>query len=41
MTGISIIKKISKEVIDYLINNPNTSRDKITSIKIKIGKKYY
>lgn len=36
----NIIEKISRDVINYLINNPGTSRQKITNIKGKIGKKY-
>ncbi|MFW9828832.1 MAG: tRNA uridine(34) 5-carboxymethylaminomethyl modification radical SAM/GNAT enzyme Elp3 [Candidatus Thorarchaeota archaeon] len=35
-----ILKRISREVIDYLIKNPETSRKKITNIKGRIGKKY-
>ncbi|MFX0155162.1 MAG: elongator complex protein 3, partial [Candidatus Hodarchaeota archaeon] len=35
-----IVKKISREIIDYLIKNPETSREKITNIKGRIGKKY-
>ena len=35
-----INKKIAREVIDYLIKNPDTFRGKITSVKAKIGKKY-
>ncbi len=34
------IKLISREIIDYLINNPKTNRKKITNIKGRIGKKY-
>ncbi len=34
------IKRISREIIDYLINNPETPREKITNIKGRIGKKY-
>jgi len=34
------IEKISRDVINYLINNPGTSRHKITNIKGRIGKKY-
>jgi elongator complex protein 3 len=34
------IKKISREIIDFLINNPETKREKITNIKGRIGKKY-
>jgi elongator complex protein 3 len=35
-----INKKIAREVIDYLLENPETFRGKITSIKARIGKKY-
>ncbi len=35
-----IIEKISRDVIDYLISNPGTSRQKITNIKGRIGKRY-
>ncbi|MBY9009378.1 MAG: hypothetical protein KGD74_05900 [Candidatus Lokiarchaeota archaeon] len=35
-----IIEKISRDVIDHLISNPGTSRQKITNIKGRIGKKY-
>jgi elongator complex protein 3 len=34
------VRKISREVITYLIKNPQTPRHKITSIKGRIGKKY-
>ena len=34
------IKRISREIIAYLINNPETPREKITNIKGKISKKY-
>ena len=33
-------RKISREVINYLIKNPQTPRHKITSLKGRIGKKY-
>jgi len=36
----NIIEKISRDVINYLIRNPGTSRQKITNIKGRIGKKY-
>ena len=36
----NIIEKISRDVINYLISNPGTSRHKITNIKGRIGKKY-
>jgi len=35
-----IEKKISREIIDYLIKHPEISRQKITNIKGKIGKKF-
>ncbi|MFX1313341.1 MAG: tRNA uridine(34) 5-carboxymethylaminomethyl modification radical SAM/GNAT enzyme Elp3 [Promethearchaeota archaeon] len=35
------LKKISREVIEYLIKNPKTLREKITNIKGKISKKYF
>ncbi|MFX0105256.1 MAG: tRNA uridine(34) 5-carboxymethylaminomethyl modification radical SAM/GNAT enzyme Elp3 [Candidatus Hodarchaeota archaeon] len=34
------IKLISREIINFLIENPNISREKITNIKGKIGKKF-
>lgn len=36
----SIVKKIAREIIEYLLVNPKTSRKKITNLKGKIGKKY-
>ena len=39
-TNYEIEKKISREVIDYLIKHPKFPRQKITNIKGKIGKKY-
>ncbi len=33
-------RKISREVINYLIKNPQTPRHKITNLKGRIGKKY-
>ncbi|MBY8991274.1 MAG: tRNA uridine(34) 5-carboxymethylaminomethyl modification radical SAM/GNAT enzyme Elp3 [Candidatus Lokiarchaeota archaeon] len=33
-------RKIARDVIKYLLNNPEISRGKITSIKARIGKKY-
>ncbi len=35
-----VIEKISRDVIDYLISNPRTSRHQITNVKGRIGKKY-
>ncbi len=34
------VKKISREIITYLIRNPKTPRGKVTNIKGRIGKKY-
>ncbi|MFW9784183.1 MAG: tRNA uridine(34) 5-carboxymethylaminomethyl modification radical SAM/GNAT enzyme Elp3 [Candidatus Heimdallarchaeota archaeon] len=34
------VEKISREIIKFLIKNPNTSREGITNIKGKIGKKF-
>jgi elongator complex protein 3 len=34
------VRQISREIIEYLINNPKTNRKKITNIKGRIGKKY-
>ena len=36
----SIVKKIAREIIEYLLVNPKTPRRKITNLKGKIGKKY-
>jgi len=36
----SIVKKIAREIIEYLLVNPKTSRRKIMNLKGKIGKKY-
>ena len=35
-----IVTKIAREIIDYLLVNPNTSRKNITTLKGQIGKKY-
>jgi len=35
------VKKISREVINYLVQYPNISRQKVTNIKGRIGKKYH
>ena len=40
ISQIDIVKTISREIIEYLLNNPETPREKITTIKSKIGKKY-
>jgi len=34
------IERVSREIIDYLIKHPQTSREKITNIKGRIGKTY-
>ncbi len=34
------LKKVSREIINFIIKNPQLSRHKITNIKGKIGKKY-
>jgi elongator complex protein 3 len=34
------IEKLSREIIKFLIENPKTSRERITNIKGKIGKKF-
>ena len=39
-TNSEEIEKFSREVIHYLIKHPQTSRDKITNVKGRIGKKY-
>ena len=39
-TDFDIKKKISREIIEYLIKHPKTSRQKITNIKGQVGKKY-
>jgi elongator complex protein 3 len=38
--NIEKIEEFSREVIDYLKKHPQTSRDKITNVKGRIGKKY-
>ncbi|MFX0076367.1 MAG: tRNA uridine(34) 5-carboxymethylaminomethyl modification radical SAM/GNAT enzyme Elp3 [Candidatus Hermodarchaeota archaeon] len=40
LTESVIVKKISREIIDYLICHPNFPQQKITNLKGKIGKKY-
>ena len=40
LTNSEIERKISREIIGYLLKNPNTPRHKITNIKGKFGKKY-
>jgi elongator complex protein 3 len=39
--NLSIEKKIAREIIEYLLKNPKTSRKKITNIKGQIGQKYH
>jgi len=39
-TNTEKIEKVSREIIEYLIKHPQTSREKITNIKGRIGKKY-
>jgi len=39
--SVEIVKKISREIIEYLMENPQVSREKITNIKGRIGKKYH
>ena len=34
------LEKLSKDIIDYLIKNPQISRKRITNIKAQLGKKY-
>lgn len=34
------VEKLSREIIKYLVSNPNTPRHRITNIKGKIGKNY-
>ncbi|MHA1240653.1 MAG: tRNA uridine(34) 5-carboxymethylaminomethyl modification radical SAM/GNAT enzyme Elp3 [Promethearchaeota archaeon] len=40
LTNSEIERKISREIIGYLLKNPDTPRHKITNIKGKFGKKY-
>jgi len=40
LTNSEIEHKISREVIEYLVKNPDTPRHKITNLKGKFGKKY-
>lgn len=39
--SVEIVKRISREIIEYLMENPQVSREKITNIKGRIGKKYH
>ena len=40
LTNSETVKKISREIIDYLMIHPNFPRQKITNLKGKFGKKY-
>jgi len=40
LTNSEIVKKISREIIDYLMLHPNIPRQKITNLKGKFGKRY-
>jgi len=40
LTNSEIVKKISREIIDYLMIHPNFPQQKITNLKGKFGKKY-
>ena len=40
-TDYEVEKEISREIIDFLIKHPKISRQKITNIKGRIGKKYH
>ncbi len=40
LTNSELEHKISRDIIDYLLKNPDTPRHKITNIKGKFGKKY-
>ena len=40
LTNSEIVKKISREVIDYLLIHPNFPQQKITNLKGKFGKEY-
>ena len=40
LTNSELEHKISRDVIDYLLKNPDTPRHKITNLKGKFGKKY-
>ncbi|MFX1321471.1 MAG: tRNA uridine(34) 5-carboxymethylaminomethyl modification radical SAM/GNAT enzyme Elp3 [Promethearchaeota archaeon] len=39
--SVEIVRKVSREIIEYLMENPQVSREKITNIKGRIGKKYH
>ena len=34
------VKKLSREIIDYLLKHPETTKEKITNIKGRIGKNF-
>ena len=40
LTNSGTVKKISREIIDYLMNHPTFPQQKITNLKGKFGKKY-
>ena len=40
LTNSEIVKKISREIIDYLMIHPDFPQQKITNLKGKFGKKY-
>jgi hypothetical protein len=40
LTDSETVKKISREIIDYLMIHPNFPQQKITNLKGKFGKKY-
>lgn len=40
ITDSQTVKKISREVIDFLMNHPNFPQQKITNLKGKFGKKF-
>ncbi len=40
LTNSETVKRISREIIDYLMIHPNFPRQKITNLKGKFGKKY-
>jgi len=40
LTNSETVKKISREIIDYLMLHPNFPRQKITNLKGKFGKRY-
>ena len=40
LTDSETVKKISREIIDYLMSHPNFPHHKITNLKGKIEKRY-